>query len=715
MKTLFKNIALLGILGFLSISSFAHFGPRGFNGGGVNAYTTFGDSAIYIGTFEGGVYVSTKPKGSEITGWTARPVGLKSGKITALAHTGKYLFAATADSGIFRFTGFVGNDRYWEKVNTGLGNLKVTSLVAVDSSTVLAGTNGGGIFRTTNKGANWVAVNNAILHHEEITALVKAGERIIHTSIDGGVYASDDKGDSWIAFNDASTDDITATALSYNATTDEILVINQNGLFKASSASTTTSPSYVLADAGFPVGTIVSSISNDGTNWYAVTNKGVFTTPATAISWTAISTGTLADPTALIPFRGGIVLGTKNNGIHRTTFPATNWTEVRTGFFNLATNAIANAGPLTVVIANEKGVFVSTEKVPAYTAANKGLTDSLNVNDLVFADFCVLAATKNAGIFFSPDTGKSWTAINNGLTSMNVKKVFFSNNRKYAICADGMVFSSAFHSSDWTSEQFDLPMSIKPTWLTFFGDKLVLSTLGNGVFVKSISGNSWSASNSGLSNLQATSVTYSLGKVFVGTAGSGVFVSDTAAISWIATAPLSISHTTMIGLDGSYIQAMASNLGYVFASHKGGLLATSDNGATWIAGGNQFNLPSYANVYNITFSTGSAGRVFVTTPNNGIYANALSELPVLPTGLFDSFVAKNNAGIRVSPNPSNGTFSLNIDANVESVEVVNYAGQAVKQLPSISNQTVNLEATKGIYLVRAKTANGVLVQKIIVE
>ena len=105
----------------------------------------------------------------------------------------------------------------------------------------------------------------------------------------------------------------------------------------------------------------------------------------------------------------------------------------------------------------------------------------------------------------------------------------------------------------------------------------------------------------------------------------------------------------------------------------------------------------------------------MTTSNNGIYANALSESPDLPTGFFESFVAKNNAGIRVSPNPSNGSFSINIEATVENVEVVNYAGQPVKQLPSISNQTVNMEVAKGIYLVRAKTANGILVQKIVVE
>ncbi len=708
-----KNI-LIFILSILSFNSFAHFGTKGPYGGSVSCSITH-DSTVYIGTNEGGVFESTN---SKLVAWRARPVGLKSGKITALAHTGKYLFAATADSGIFRFTGFVGNDRYWEKVNTGLGNPKVTSLVAIDSSTVLAGTNGGGIFRTTNKGASWTSVNNAILHHEEITALVKAGNRIIHTSIDGGVYASDDKGDSWIAFNDVSTDDITASALSYNTATNQVLVANRDGLYKADAASTTTTPTYSLAETGLPSGVVIVSISNDGANWYLVTDKGLFNTPANAIRWKTIGTGNLENLTTVIPFKTNLVLGTKNDGILKTNLlsmtPVALWTAINSGFNNLKTYALAIAGDKIIVTATEKGVFVSKDLATTYVRANKGLTDSLNVNDLVFADFSMLSATKYAGIFSSPDTGKSWRAINNGLSSLNVSKLFYSNNKLYAILADGNVFSSVFNSFNWTSEQFNLPAGVKPTSLTFFGNKILLSTLGNGVFVKSVAGNSWLAANSGSSNLQVTSSTYSLGKLFVGTVGSGVFVSDTANISWSATTPVSISHTILMGLDGNNIQALASNLGYVFASYKGGVLTTSDNGATWIAGGNQFNLPSYSDMNKISFTTGSAGRVFVTTTNNGVYSNALSELPVL-TGLFDSFVTKNNSGIHVSPNPSNGTFSLNIDANVESVEVVNYAGQPVKQLPSISNQTVNLEVPKGIYLVRAKTANGVLVQKIVVE
>jgi hypothetical protein len=708
MKPLFRLTLLL-----LSISSFAHFGPRGpYLGGTVTCSITLGDSAVYIGTAEGGLFESTN---SNVTAWRARPVGLKSGKITALAHTGKYLFAATADSGIFRFTGRVSSDRYWEKVNTGLDNLKITSLVATDSATVYAGTLDGGIFLTTNKGASWTSVNNDDLHHFEIKGLAKAGNRVLHTS-HGGIYASDDKGASWFKYSGNLPDHLHVDLISYNSVSDQIIVSIEDSLYISGSASTGSNPTYALAQTGLPTGVKINFVSNNGSAWFVATNKGVFVSHTSVVAWTAINTGlpTLAVNT-IVPFKTSLVAGTVGEGIFKASAAAPVWSVLNTSFPNTVTYSFTTASSNILVAATNRGVFVSRNTGTSYVRANKGLKDSLNVQDIQFADFCILAATKNGGIFFSPDTGATWMEANNGLATMDVKKVYYYNGKKYALCSNGMIYASLLHSYDWVSEQFDLPMGTMPTSLSFYGDKMLISTASNGVFAKAISGTTWMAKTSGLTNLNTTSSATQGSKVFVGTAGSGVFVADTSDFVWSATAPLSISHTTMLGLDGTNVQAMTSYQGYVYASYKGGLLATSDNGATWIAGGNQFNLPSFSNINKIAFTGGTSGRVFVYTENNGLYSNALSELPVLPTGLFDSFVAKNNTGIRVSPNPSNGTFSLNIDANVESVEVINYAGQPVQQLPSISNQTVNLEVTKGIFLVRAKTANGVLVQKIIVE
>ena len=91
---------ILAILALLFTNPlWAHFGSKGLTGGTVIT-ATVNDTMVYLGTESGGVFQNTK---KTLTGWSAKPVGLLSGKINALAHTGTYLFAAAGDKGVFRF------------------------------------------------------------------------------------------------------------------------------------------------------------------------------------------------------------------------------------------------------------------------------------------------------------------------------------------------------------------------------------------------------------------------------------------------------------------------------------------------------------------------------------------------------------------------------------------------------------------------------------
>ena len=670
------------------------------------------DTTVYIGTFEGGVYQSTN---SRLVAWRALPVGLNSGKITALAHSGKYLFVGTADNGVYIYTGFVGSDRYWVKVNNGLSNLNIRSLIALDSTTILAGTAGGGLFKTTNKGASWTAINNTAMDNSVVTALVKAGNRIILSTLNGGVFASSDKGVTWASFNDANTLNIDGTiSLSYNAATDELLVVNKNGLYTAAKASTIASPVYTPAWAGLAAGTAVRGVSNNDANWYLATDKGVFVSPTGSFNWTSANAGLpTLDVTAVVPFKTNLIAGTKVEGLYKTTAASIAWKENNVNFNNLAVYAMETSGVTVVVAATEKGVYVSRDLASSYKRANKGLTDSLNVTYLKFFGKTLYASTKNGGVFMSADTGKTWVAINSGLSQWHIKKVLASNTDLYALDADGQVWQ--YVGTAWVSIQNGLPVGATPTSMAFYGTKILLGTWGQGVFVRETSGGSWTAINTGLTNLMVSSVTASTSRIYAGTDGSGVFVSEMGAPNWKPSSNTAISHTALMGLDGSKIQEMAYYAGYVFASYKGGLLASSDHGNTWIAGGNQFNLPSYTNVRNVTFVT---TRVFVSTEYNSLYSNALSELPVV-TGV-DDLAPYLNANIRISPNPTRGDFNVVLQSDdLKMLEVLVYdqTGRLMQRLLPSNGQQVAVDATypKGMYLVQIRTDKGTATQKVVIE
>lgn len=698
----------------VSISSFAHFGSKGPFGGTVTCSITAADT-VYIGTAEGGVYESTS---TALVGWRPRPVGLKSGKITALAHTGKFLYAATADSGIFVFNGYdpgSSSNRYWNKVNTGLTDLHVTSLLAISTTTLLAGTSSG-IFITTNGGALWTAANGS-LHHLHVTQFAKIQNKIFIAAEDGGVYVFDDTGTDWVDFNDTHTDHVNGTnALSANASTDELMVLNENGLFLTTSVSTTAAPVYTSVFANLPSDIIIQTIYNDGTSWYLSTDQGIFVSATGTISWSALNTGLPAvQVNTVISFKGGLVCGTVNKGIYKASLPFTAWTIMNVGFNNLKTTAMHTSGAGFVVAATENGIYVSNDIAANYEVSNNGLIDSLHVNDLIMGESFLFAATQNGGVYVTPDSGKHWSAVTTGLATLNIKKLFYADNTLYAIDANNQIYRSSLASISWSPMQTGLPVNAKPTAMAFYGNNILLGTLGQGIFIRTTTGSSWNSYNSGLSDWNVTSVTVMENKIYAGTDGSGVFISDSAkaAIHWSATAPTSIWHTTTMHLNSSKIQAMAAYGGYVWTSCAGALLASSDEGATWIEGGTQFNLPSFTDVVKINFVT---TRVFVSTENNGLYSNGLSELPPVVTGLRNSSV--NTDALEIYPNPTAGSFTLNtsnIKGQIAQVTIFDHSGNVKNRFNGLQ-ELYTVDYTQGLYVVQVNTTAGaVYTQKMIIQ
>ena len=91
----------------------------------------------------------------------------EGGSIYALAinpQTPDTLYAGTYGGGVFKSTNGGTN---WTAINTGLTNTNVCAL-AIDPQTpetLYAGTDGGGVFKSTNGGTNWTAMNTGLTNH----------------------------------------------------------------------------------------------------------------------------------------------------------------------------------------------------------------------------------------------------------------------------------------------------------------------------------------------------------------------------------------------------------------------------------------------------------------------------------------------------------------------------------------------------------------------
>jgi ligand-binding sensor domain-containing protein len=79
----------------------------------------------------------------------------------------------------------------------------VVECLAVSGSSLFAGTHDGGVYRSTDNGANWTAVNSG-LTDTPIHALATNGAGVF-AGTDAGVFRSSDNGASWSAVNSGLT------------------------------------------------------------------------------------------------------------------------------------------------------------------------------------------------------------------------------------------------------------------------------------------------------------------------------------------------------------------------------------------------------------------------------------------------------------------------------------------------------------------------------
>ena len=132
------------------------------------AFETMGSAAarvplgrVLLATFAGALTLLLATPSR--AGWVSHgPEGGSAGALAVDPASPSTVYAGMNGGGVFKTTNAGGS---WSAVNTGLTDTFVTAL-AVDAtttpSTVYAGTQDGGVFKTTNGGGSWSAVNTGL-------------------------------------------------------------------------------------------------------------------------------------------------------------------------------------------------------------------------------------------------------------------------------------------------------------------------------------------------------------------------------------------------------------------------------------------------------------------------------------------------------------------------------------------------------------------------
>lgn len=606
-------------MGF-SLNTHAYFGYKGISEvGKVTCFAKNSDSSLFVGTATGGVFQSSNP---QLDAWIARPVGLGSGKIVDLTFSGKYVYALTQDKGIFRYSGRNGDDRYWVYNSKGITDLDLSCFISMDTSTLIAATSNGTIYVTSDKGDSWKAIVSP-LFGLKIVRLQKAGKRIFALTESNGLYTSDNSGQTWSEFNNVNTlNALSSNNLAYNSLSGELIIENSKGMFVLKSASSTIKPNYN------PITSLVDNkinrISSSANAWFLATEKGIYASLTNQIQWVKLGLGGMTDTCDnVFLFYTKFLASTKNNGLFQLESAGAEWILCVNGMNNISSLSFALRGDNTLAVATSKGVLTSNNKGNYYELKNTGLKDSLFLTDIVFKNSKLLASTSSGGVYLSLDSGNTWTPFSKGISNLNCIELFVSKKYIYLVTNSGELMKSDGVNS-WKFTQLGLPTLSSNVAFTQMNTSVILTSLGQGIFKKNENSDNWQNVTGNLPSNQLTSVAYFGTKVFVGTKDQGVFVSDTTDFMWTKTNFSLTNEIKMIGLNSIEISSMNSYKGYVFASVPGALLASSDEGKTWIDAGTVFNLPTYSKLTKIGFTS---TRVFVISENNFIYSNQLAELP----------------------------------------------------------------------------------------
>lgn len=562
--------------------------------------------------------------------------GPYGGEIRSLALSnngagGTNIFAGTNGYGLFRSTD---SGSSWNGVNVGLPVQNAIYTLAISGTNIFAGTwgNGDGVYLSTNNGISWTSVSNGLSSNPNIASLVVSGTNLFAGTVySGGIFRSTNYGAIWTAINNGLPANVDVNALAVNSS-NIFAGTSIGGIFH----STDNGTNWIYS--GFKDTTILS-LTTVGTNIFAGTfNSGVFLSTNNGTNWVKTSLRNIYDNAFAVSGKN-IFAGTGTSGVFLSTDNGANWKAVNNG---LPTNywvwslaVFSNGGENSNILAGTSvGVFLSTNNGTSWTEVNTGLTGT-QVLALAVSGSNIFAGTRS-GVFLSTNDGNNWSSVNNGFISYNViyasaLAVSGSNIFVGIIDYNNGIFLSTNNGASWIGN--GMPQGqvqsivISPAGKN--GSNIFAGTIGQGVFLSTNNGGSWSVVNTGLTNKDIFSLAIASDgaggtNIFAGTWGSGVFLSTNNGSSWTAVNNDLLKNAYV----GSLVVSSNGETGgmNLFASASGVYLSTN-NGTSWNSINNNLPDGGFLALSGMNLFSSDLGGVFLSTNNGTNWTNVSQGLP----------------------------------------------------------------------------------------
>jgi ligand-binding sensor domain-containing protein len=625
------------------------------------------DSFFYAATF-GPIFRMQKDDAT----WTPLPQNAYS-----LAINGTTLVAGTDGGGVARSA-----DRgvTWERW-IPLGQAHSVFCFAVNGNDLFAGTDRG-VYLSTDNGARWIP-KNAGQPASMVASLLVKDSYLFAGFLSSGVYRSTDRGTSWApAYNGLPTD---TTWLWSLAVLDSTLFAGTwwgAAVYRSTDDGMTWNPAnYGLLNPD------VNTLAVLGTNLFAGTHGGVFVSNNRGDSWTRVANG----PPSIVNclhVSGTEMLGGAMDGVFFSTNTGHTWFPVKAGLIGTLINVFLRDGPALLAGANS-GLFRSDDD-----GANWVKTLQASVTSLVVSGTNLFAGT-GIGVCRSTDGGSYWSTPKQVVVGGRITAlaVIPGSSHLFAGTDSRGVFLSTNNGNSWAPVNSGLT-DTTIRCLAVIDTSLFVGS-GSGVFLSADKGASWSLVNTGLTDLPVQCFAASGGNLFAGTDDGGVFLSKDLGTSWT---PVNS------GLTDPNILCLAARDTRVFAgTWFDGVFLSENSGATWT------RVDTGLATFPILALDVDDTNLFAGSRGAGVWRRPLSEM-ITAVDLSSGGVP---SGFRLEqnyPNPFNPTTNIQftiVNRQLTIVKVYDVLGREVSTLVNEvkdpGTYTVNFDASalvSGVYFYR---------------
>jgi hypothetical protein len=193
---------------------------------------------------------------------------------------------------------------------------------------VFAGTDNG-IYRSTNGGTSWVAVDSGLPALTLVHSMAVNGTNVFAGTHSRGVFLSSDSGARWVAVNTG----LPAATSVYSLAANDGKVIA--GTYAAGVYGSINGTTWTAANAGLPASALtnyVFCLAMCGTNLFAGIGHNIFSSADAGVSWTGAGSALIfSDVYCLAASGPNLFAGTYSDGVFLSKDNGATWAAANTG------------------------------------------------------------------------------------------------------------------------------------------------------------------------------------------------------------------------------------------------------------------------------------------------------------------------------------------------------------------------------------------------